>query len=59
MGKKNGDRFDSLKKVRKDNVIFKNGDVGIYCNKCGEFSDTGSSACPKCGSKSVVYTEGD
>jgi uncharacterized OB-fold protein len=59
MRKKNGDRFDSLKKVRKDNVIFKNGDVSVYCNKCGEFSNTDSSTCPKCGSRSVVYTEGD
>jgi len=54
MGKKNGNRFDSMKKIiRKGDIVFKDGEVGVYCNNCGEISDGNYSACPECKSKDI------
>lgn len=54
MGKKNGDRLDSMKKIIvKGDTIFKNGKVGVYCNNCGEMSDGDYNACPECNSKDI------
>ncbi len=55
MSKKNGNKFDSLKKMEK-NTVYRNGKVDVYCNNCGEISDGKYSVCPECKSKDIsVY----
>ena len=58
MGKKNSDKFDSLKKVN-NGTVYRNGKVDVYCNKCGEIHGMDGDKCPKCGSEKIVYLEGD
>ena len=57
MGKKNGNKNDKLK--AKNGVVFRENGRSIYCNDCGEVSDTNGNVCPKCGSARVVYSESD
>lgn len=58
MSKKNGNKFDSLDKLR-NGVVYRNGAKSIYCNNCGGVHDGEYNKCPDCGSKDIVYGEGD
>jgi len=58
MSKKNGNKFDSLKKVEK-NTVYRNGKVDVYCNNCGKINGRDGDKCPDCGSEKIVYLEGD
>lgn len=58
MSKKNSNKFDSLDKL-KTNKIYKNGEMGIYCNNCGGVHDGDHKECPKCGSEKIIYVRGD
>lgn len=48
---------DGFKKV--SGLVYRNGNVDVYCNKCGRISNGNHRTCPDCGSDKIVYLEGD